>query len=131
PIGEAEQFHGVVDLVENKAWTFTGKGADEKSQEVPIPADMKDRAAKARAALLEEAATGDEQLMEKFLTTGDLTVEEIRRGLCERVVMCDLAPVFCCSALLNLGVKEILNEVVDVLPGPLDVRPQRPLAASG
>src|SRR6266571_4434275 len=76
PIGEADQFHGVVDLIENKAWTFTGKGADEKSQEVPIPAELKDKAAKARATLLEEAATGDEQLMEKFLSSGDLTVEE-------------------------------------------------------
>ena len=131
PIGEAEKFHGVVDLIENKAWTFTGKGADEKSQEAPIPADMQEAVARARATLLEEAATGDEQLMEKFLGTGDLTVEEIRRGLCERVVMCDLAPVFCCSAALNLGVKEVLDEVVDVLPSPLDVHAQVATGANG
>jgi elongation factor G len=120
-----------VDLIENKAFTFSGKGADEKSQEVPIPTELKDRAAQARATLLEEAATGDEQLMEKFLTTGDLTVEEIRRGLCERVVMCDLAPVFCCAASLNLGVKEVLDEVVDVLPSPLDVHPQHAIGNNG
>ena len=131
PIGEADQFHGVVDLIENKAWTFTGRGADEKSQEVPIPAELRAAAAKARATLLEEAATGDEQLMEKFLTTGDLTVEEIRRGLCERVVMCDLAPVFCCSASTNLGVKEVLDEVIDVLPSPLDVHPQHAMGDNG
>ncbi len=131
PIGEADQFHGVVDLIENKAWTFTGKGADEKSSEVPIPAELQDKVTKARATLLEEAATGDEQLMEKFLSTGDLTVEEIRRGLCERVVMCDLAPVFCCSASLNLGVKEVLAEVADVLPSPLDVHAQRAIGANG
>ena len=131
PIGEAEKFHGVVDLIENKAWTFAGKGADEKSTEVPIPPDMQDAVAKARATLLEEAATGDEQLMEKFLATGDLTVEEIRRGLCERVVQCDLAPVFCCSAAFNLGVKEVLEEVVDVLPSPVDVHPQHALAENG
>src|SRR5262245_3859049 len=131
PIGEAEKFHGVVDLIENKAYTFTGKGADEKSQETPIPADMQDAVAIARAALLEEAATGDEQLMEKFLSTGDLTVEEIRKGLCERVVQCDLAPVFCCSASLNLGVKEVLEEVVDVLPSPTDVHPQHALGDKG
>jgi elongation factor G len=131
PIGEAERFHGVVDLIENKAYTFTGKGTDEKSSEVPIPADMKDQVEKARAALLEEAATGDEQLMEKFLSSGDLTVEEIRKGLCERVVQCDLAPVFCCSAAHNLGVKEVLEEVVDVLPSPLDVHPQHALGDKG
>ena len=131
PIGEAEKFHGVVDLIENKAYTFTGKGSEEKSSEVPIPAEMKDKVAKARATLLEEAATGDEQLMEKFLGAGDLSVEEIRKGLCERVVMCDLAPVFCCSAASNLGVKEVLDEVVDVLPSPLDVHPQRALGENG
>jgi elongation factor G len=131
PIGEAEKFHGVVDLIENKAYTFTGKGADEKSTEVPIPAELRDKAARARATLLEEAATGDEQLMEKFLGTGDLSVEEIRKGLCERVVMCDLAPVFCCSAASNLGVKEVLEEVVDILPSPLDVHAQHAIGDNG
>ena len=131
PIGEAEDFHGIVDLIENKAWQFTGRGVDEKSQEIPVPAELKDRAAAARATLMEEAATGDESLMEKFLSTGELTVEEIRRGLCERVVMCDLAPVFCCSAFHNLGVKEVLDEVVDVLPSPLDVHPQKGTNGNG
>ena len=131
PIGEAEQFRGVVDLIENKAFAFSGKGAEEKSSEVPIPAELKDKAARARATLLEEAATGDEQLMEKFLATGDLSVEEIRKGLCERVVMCDLAPVFCCSAAQNLGVKEVLDEVVDVLPSPLDVHAQHAIGDNG
>ena len=124
PIGQAESFHGIVDLIENKAYTFSGKGMEERSTEAPIPADLAAEAATARALLLEEAATGDEHLMEKFLATGDLTVEEIRRGLCERVVQGDLVPAFCCSAFNNHGVKEVLDEVVDVLPSPLDVKPQ-------
>ncbi|MFM8559230.1 MAG: GTP-binding protein, partial [bacterium] len=107
PIGTGERFHGVVDLIENKAFTFSGRGIDEVSSEVPIPAELRERAAAARARLLEEAATGDEQLMERFLATGDLSVAEIRKGLCERVVQGDLAPAFCCSASLNLGVKEV------------------------
>jgi elongation factor G len=131
PIGEAESFHGIVDLIENKAYTFSGRGVDEKSTEAPIPPELAAAAAAARATLLEEAATGDESLMEKFLATGDLTIEEIRRGLCERVVMCDLAPVFCCSAYHNLGVKEILDEIVDVLPSPLDVHPQKGIGENG
>jgi len=125
PIGQAEQFHGIVDLVEMKAYTFAGKGMEEKSQEVPIPDDMKAAVDEARGRLMEEAATGDEELMEKFLDTGELTPTEIRKGLCERVVACDLAPVFCCSAHNNHGVKEVLDEVVDILPSPLEVRPMQ------
>lgn len=131
PIGQAEAFQGIVDLIENKAFTFTGKGMDEKSSEVPIPAGMKDEVAAARATLMEEAATGDEQLMEKFLGGSELTVEEIRKGLCERVVQGDLVPAFCCSAFNNHGVKEVLDEVVDVLPSPIDVHPEVATAANG
>lgn len=131
PIGEADAFHGIIDLIENKAYTFTGRGMEEKSQEVPIPEELAGKAAAARATLLEEAATGDEALMEKFLSSGELTVEEIRRGLCERVVQCDLAPVFCCSGYHNLGVKEVLDEIVDVLPSPLDVHPQTGAGSGG
>jgi elongation factor G len=123
PIGEAETFRGIVDLIENKAFTFSGKGMEEKSTEAPIPAEMAVAVAEARARLMEEAATGDEGLMNKFLESGDLTVAEIRKGLCERVVQGDLSPVFCCSAYHNQGVKEVLDEVVDILPSPLDVRP--------
>ena len=124
PIGQAETFHGIVDLIENKAYTFSGKGMEEKSQEVPIPDDLKAKAAEARAQLLEEAATGDETLMEKFLGEGDLSVEDIRHGLCERVVQGDLVPAFCCSAYHNQGVKEVLDEIVDILPSPVDVKPE-------
>ena len=131
PIGQAEEFHGIVDLIENKAFTFSGKGMEEKSTEVPIPDSMKAAAAEARGRLMEEAATGDEELMEKFLGSGELTVEEIRRGLCERVVLGDLMPVFCCSAFHNMGVKEVLDEVVDVLPSPLMVKPQTSVTQNG
>jgi elongation factor G len=131
PIGEAEQFRGIVDLIENKAFLFSGKGMEEKSSESPIPADMQEAVAAARAQLMEEAATGDESLMNTFLDQGELTVADIRKGLCERVVQGDLAPVFCCSAYHNMGVKEVLDEVVDILPSPLDVKPQTGRAVNG
>jgi elongation factor G len=92
---------------------------------------MKSAVEEARAKLMEEAATGDEQLMEKFLSSGELTEAEIRHGLCERVVLGDLLPVFCCSAFNNHGVKEILDEVVDILPSPLEVKPRTGKPASG
>ena len=131
PIGEADQFSGIVDLVEMKAHKFVGKGMDAKSQDIPIPAEMATAVAEARAKLMEEAATGDEQLMEKYLGTGELTVAEIRKGLCERVVQGDLSPVFCCSALDNHGVREVLDEVVDILPSPLDVPPVKAASTNG
>src|SRR5207249_9245278 len=109
----------------------SGKGMEEKSTEIPVPDDLKAQAEAARAKLLEEAATGDETLMEKFLSSGQLTVEEIRRGLCERVVQGDLVPAFCCSAYNNHGVREILDEVVDVLPSPVDAKPQIGAPADG
>jgi len=131
PIGQAENFRGIVDLIEGKAYTFAGKGMDARSQEVPVPEDMKAQIEAARSQLMEDAATADETLMEKFLGEGSLTVEEIRHGLCERVVQGDLVPVFCCSAFNNHGVREILDEVADVLPSPLDVAPEQGEMADG
>ncbi|MBI1796126.1 MAG: elongation factor G [Candidatus Eisenbacteria bacterium] len=131
PIGQAETFRGIVDLIENKAFLFTGKGMEEKSGEAPIPAEMTDAVRAARALLMEEAATGDESLMNTFLDAGELSVADIRKGLCERVVQGDLAPVFCCAAFHNQGVKEVLDEVIDILPSPLDVKPQVGKAVSG
>jgi elongation factor G len=121
PIGQAEHFTGIVDLIENKAFTFSGKGMDAKSSAVPVPSEMIDAVAQARATLMEEAATGDEELMNKFLESGDLTHDEIRKGLRERVVLGDLMPVFCCSAFDNHGVKEVLDEICEVMPSPVDV----------
>jgi len=130
PIGQAENFHGIVDLIENKAYTFSGKGMEEKSSEVPIPPEMSAAVTEARNKLMEEAAMGDEDLLVKF-DQGPLNEAEIRKGLCERVVQGDLMPVFCCSAFHNQGVKEVLDEVVDVLPSPLMVKPQVSLGANG
>ena len=131
PIGQAADFRGIVDLIQNKAYAFEGTGVEAKSKEIPIPDDMKAAVAEARAALMEEAATGDEELMERFLESGELTVEEMRKGLCERVVAGDLAPAFCCSAYDNHGVREVLDEVVDVLPSPLDVAPETATPVNG
>ena len=123
PIGQAETFQGVVDLVHHRAWRFAGKDMEEKSEPIAVPDDMKDAVAAARNQLLEEAATGDEALMNKFLETGELSVEEIRRGLMLRVVQRDLSPVFCCGAYHNQGVRELLDGALGLMPSPLDVPP--------
>jgi elongation factor G len=121
PIGQAESFHGVVDLIENRAFTFSGKDMELKSESTAIPGDMAGAVADARAKLVEEAATGDEELMNKFFETGELTPAEIRQGLTLRVVQREVAPVFCSGAYHNQGVRELLDELVRLLPSPLDV----------
>jgi elongation factor G len=123
PIGQAETFHGVVDLIENRAFTFAGKDMELKSEPAEIPADMAGAVAEARAKLIEEAATGDEELMNKFFETGELTPAEIRRGLGLRLVQREVAPVLCCGAYHNQGVRELLDELVKLAPSPLDVPP--------
>jgi elongation factor G len=130
PMGAAESFRGVVDLIDGKAYEYAGVGMEAKSQAQDVPAGMKAAFDEARAALLEEAATGDEQLMEKFLESGELSPEEIRKGLAERLAAGDLCPVFCCSAYQNVGVKELLDAVVEILPPPAG-RPARGALVGG
>ncbi len=124
PIGAAATFRGVVDLVEQKAYVYSGTGIEAKAQAQEIPAELKSEAAQARAILLEEAASGDEKLLEKFLESGELSTEEIRRGLAERVAVAELLPAFCCSAYQNVGVQQLLNAMGDLLPPPT-ARPER------
>jgi elongation factor G len=124
PIGAAESFRGLVDLIERKAYVYSGAGMDAKAQAQDVPADMAAAVEQARAALMEEAATGDEELMEKFLDKGGLGPEEICKGLAERIEAGELVPAFCCSAHNNVGVKELLDAAVALMPPPTG-RPAR------
>ncbi len=123
PIGQAESFHGIVDLIENRAFSFAGKDMELKSEAIAIPAEMAGAVAEARGRLIEEAATGDEELMNKFFETGELEASEIRRGLLLRLVQREVSPVLCGGAYHNQGVRELLDELVRLLPSPLDVAP--------
>ena len=112
PIGAAETFGGVVDLLSMKAYTGSGKDASEG----PIPADMADTVAKYREALVEAAAENDDELLSKYLDGEELTNEEIIRGLEIGVRAGDVFPVFCGSAAKNIGVTDLLNEIVRSFP---------------
>ncbi len=118
PIGAAEGFRGVVDLIEAKAYVYSATGMEAKGQAQEVPPDLQAAFEHARAALVEEAATGDEQLMERFLESERLEPAEIRKGLAERVSAGELCPVFCCSAFQNVGVRELLDALVEILPPP-------------
>ncbi len=112
PIGAAETFGGVVDLLSMKAYTGSGKDASEG----PIPADMADTVAKYREALVEAAAENDDELLSKYLDGEELTNEEIIRGLEIGVRAGDVFPVFCGSAAKNIGVTDLLNEIIRSFP---------------
>jgi len=115
-IGEAEPIPRLVDLIEEKAYTFSGQGMEEKSTAGAIPREMK-AAVTARAHPTDGGGRDRRRgPHDEVLAREELTVAEIRRGLCERVVQGDLSPVFCCSAYHNQGVKEVLDEVWHILP---------------
>ncbi|TCO65336.1 elongation factor G [Actinocrispum wychmicini] len=122
PIGAESEFIGVIDLVEMRALTWRGevtKGVDYTVEE--IPADLAEKAAEYREALLEAVAETDDVFMEQYLDTGELSVEQIKAGIRKLTVGREAYPVLCGSAFKNKGVQPMLDAVVDYLPTPLDV----------
>ncbi len=121
PIGAEENFRGVVDLVENKAFFFAADGSG-KVEAGEIPADMADEVAGLRENLMEYVAETDDELIEKFLEEGELSPDELKTGLATAVRAAAIAPVYCCAALSNAGSSLILDGIVNLLPSP-DQRP--------
>ena len=121
PIGAEEHFEGVVDLVKMKAiyWDETNKGVSYEERD--IAPDMLDECKKYHEKLVEAAAEGSEELMHKYLETGDLTIEETKQGLRARVLRNEIVLMLCGSAFKNKGVQAMLDAVIDYLPSPVDV----------
>src|SRR5690606_31047894 len=92
-------------------------------EEVDIPDELKSQAEKYREQLVEAAAEGNEQLLEKYLEGEPLTQEEIKKGLRARCLRGEIVPVLCGSAFKNKGVQAVLDAVVDYLPSPKDIPP--------
>jgi len=128
PIGAEEHYTGVVDLVKMKAinWNEADKGMTFVYQD--IPADMVDQCAEYHEKLVEAAAEGDEELMEKYLGGVELTEVEIKRGIRLRTLAGAIVPCVCGSAFKNKGVQAMLDAVVDYLPAPVDVPPIKGIA---
>lgn len=120
PIGAEDNFDGVIDLVTMKAYHFDG-GQDENYTEIEIPADMKDKAEEYRNVLIEKAADFDEELMMTYLDGGEITVEAIKKAIRKGVLKAEFFPVMCGTALGNMGIKFLLDAVIDYLPAPTDV----------
>jgi elongation factor G len=116
PIGEGESFGGVVDLLTQKAFVYQQDSG--KFDATEVPADLAAQVATARASLTESAAESDDELIEKYLDAGELSDEDIRRGLAAGVSQQSLLPVLCVSAARNIGFTQLLDAIVDLLPPP-------------
>ncbi|PRQ10934.1 elongation factor G [Corynebacterium sp. 13CS0277] len=122
PIGAEDDFDGIVDLIEMKAFMWPGKvEAGAEPQIVDIPADLADKAAEYREKLLETVAESDEELMEKYFGGEELTKEEIKAAIRKMTVASEVYPVLCGSAYKNKGIQPLLDAVIDYLPSPLDI----------
>ncbi len=119
PIGKEASFEGVVDLLTMKACIYSKDGTGN-FEEKDIPDQLKGQADEYREKLVEAAAESEDELVEKYLEEGDLTDEEILRGLRTGVVTGDILPVFCGSATLNIGVRKLLDGIQNMMPSPGD-----------
>ena len=120
PIGAESDFNGIIDLVTMKAYQYDGK-QEENPTEIEIPADLKDLVEQKRIEMIEDAAEYDEELMEKYLEGAEISVDLIKRAIRKGVLAVEMFPVMCGTALGNIGVKLMLDAVVDYLPAPTDV----------
>ena len=120
PIGSEENFKGVVDLIKMKAFIHKDDLGRE-IEETDVPADMKAQAEEYRASLIEAAAEQDDELMMKYLDGGELSEEEIKKGIRLGTIGNKMIPVCCGSSYKNKGVQELLNAVVEFMPSPLDI----------
>ena len=122
PIGAEADFRGQIDLLKMKAEIYTddlGNTIDETE----IPADLRDAAEEARAALIEAVAETDDELMEKYLNGEELSHEELMAGIRKATIAGTMTPVLCGTSYRNKGVQPLLDAIVDFLPSPLDIPP--------
>ncbi len=120
PIGAEDNFQGIVDLIKMRAFIHKDDLGKE-IEETDIPEDMKAMAEEYRAAMIEAACDQDEELMMKYLEGEELTEAEIKKGLRIGTIANKIVPVCCGSSYKNKGVQELLNNIVDYMPSPLDI----------
>jgi elongation factor G len=120
PIGAEDDFKGVIDLMEMKAYYYNDKNGTEITVE-DIPADMQEKAEEYRTMMVESIAETDEALMDKYLEEGDLEIDEMKKALRKACINCEANPVFCGSAYRNKGVQKLLDGILEYMPAPTDI----------
>jgi len=131
PVGSEDGFVGVVDLLRQQAvyWSEADRGVVHRVADVP--AELADEVQLWREKMVEAAAEANDELMEKYLEEGDLSLDEVRAGLRIRTIANEIVPVLCGSAFKNKGIQLVLDAVVDYLPSPVDVPPIAGVLADG
>ena len=121
-IGAEDNFTGIVDLIKNKAIIWNEHDMGMTFEYADVPADLEDRVAEMREFMMEAAAEADDELMNAYLDEGELSEEQIKRGLRTRTLANEIVPVLGGSAFKNKGVQAMLDAVVDYLPSPIEVK---------
>lgn len=123
PVGQEDQFRGVIDLIEQKAYIYLDEtlGAEYKVEE--IPAEYKEDTHKYRAEMIEQTAELDDELLHKYVSEEPITNDDIRAALRRATILNKCTPVLCGSAFKNKGVQPMLDAVVQYLPSPVDIPP--------
>ncbi len=120
PIGAEDEFKGIIDLVEMKAYIYTNDiGTDIKVED--IPEDMKEIAQKYHDEMVEHVAEQDDALMEKYFEGEELTQDEIKSCIRKATIANHMVPVTCGTSYKNKGVQKLLDAIIDYMPSPLDV----------
>lgn len=122
PIGAEDDFSGIIDLVQNKAFNYTNDLGTE-IETIEIPEDLKELTEEYRTMMLEAVAELDEELMMKYLEGEEITEDEIKVAIRKGVISNEIIPVLCGSAYKNKGVQLLLDAVVEYMPSPLDIPP--------
>jgi elongation factor G len=125
PIGEEDDFVGVVDLLTRKAWVWDDSGDPQGYRHEDVPADMVDKVEEYRETLIESALEHDDEAMMAYLEEGiEPEMDTIKACIKRGTINLDFFPTFCGSAFKNKGIQPVLNAVVDYLPNPTEVNPQ-------
>ncbi len=122
PIGAADNFKGIIDLVKMKALYFDPKSRGIDIEEADIPSEYLDEAEEYRALMIEAAAENNDDLLEKYLTNGELANDDIKLGIRQGVLAGKMVPVFCGSSFKDIGVQPLMDAIVDYLPSPMDIK---------
>jgi elongation factor G len=123
PVGEAEKFNGIIDLLTRKMAIFDESSKGAKVEWTDVPAEYKEKLEEMREAVVERASDFDDGVAEKYLNGEEVSDQEIKAALRKGVVAQAVTPIFCGSAFKNKGVQLLLDAVVDYMPSPLDVPP--------